>query len=83
MTKNDLDLFWKRDEIAHRENCFCEEAPQVAMGILMSDECVYAELGEEGDPWGEEEFERRIDLNKRYNEKALQLVGKNCLMKIR
>ena len=79
MTKNDLDLFWKRDDIAHRENCFCEEAPQVAMGILMSDECVYAELGEEGDPWGEEEFERRIDLNKRYNEKALQLVGKKLL----
>ena len=50
----DLDIkqFWKDDELAHRENCFSKEAPQVALGIRMSDECVFAELGEEGEPWG-------------------------------
>lgn len=41
----------------------------------MSDECVFAELGEEGSPWGVTPRERRIELNKRYNEKALKTVG--------
>ena len=45
----DIERFWKDDELAHKENCFSKEAPQVALGIRMSDECVFAELGEEGD----------------------------------
>lgn len=48
----DIEQFWKDDEIAHKENCFTKEAKQVALGIRMSGECVFAELGEEGDPWG-------------------------------
>lgn len=74
----DLDQFWKDDEIAHRDNCF-HPGPQVAFGIRMSDECVYAELGVEGHPWVPEARARRIELNKRYNDKAEQIVGKRLL----
>lgn len=77
----DLDIaqFWKDDAAAHEDNCFCKTAPQVALGIRMSDECVFAELGEEGEPWGYTPRERRIELNKRYNEKALNIVGQRLL----
>ena len=51
MLQVDLERFWADDELAHRENCFSKEAPQVALGIGMSDECVFAELNEEGNPW--------------------------------
>ncbi|MGM9653007.1 MAG: uroporphyrinogen decarboxylase family protein [Eubacteriales bacterium] len=75
----DIEQFWRDDELAHRENCFSKEAPQVALGIRMSDECVFAELGEEGEPWGYTPPERRLELNKRYNEKALKIVGRKLL----
>ena len=75
----DIEQFWKDDELAHKENCFSKEAPQVALGIRMSDECVFAELGEEGEPWGYTAPERRDDLNCRYNEKAIQIVGRPLL----
>ncbi len=75
----DIEQFWKDDELAHKENCFSKEAPQAALGIRMSDECVFAELGEEGEPWGYTDPVRRLDLNKRYNEKALKIVGRKLL----
>ncbi|NLP47784.1 MAG: hypothetical protein GX345_02440 [Clostridiales bacterium] len=77
----DLDIkrFWEDDALSHQENCFSKKAPQVALGIRMSDECVFAELGEEGNPWGPISRERRIELNKRYNEKARQTVGISLL----
>ena len=71
----DIEQFWKDDALAHEENCFSKKAPQVALGIRMSDECVFAELEKEGQPWGYTPRERRIDLNKRYNEKAQKIVG--------
>lgn len=79
MLSVDLEQFWKDDVEAHKENCFYEESPQVALGIRMSGECVFAELGEEGDPWGSMPRERRIDLNKRYNDKTEEIVGKRLL----
>ncbi|MBE6541864.1 MAG: hypothetical protein E7672_05390 [Ruminococcaceae bacterium] len=45
----------------------------------MSDECVFAELGEEGQPWGYTDPMRRYDLNCRYNEKAIEIVGRPLL----
>ena len=41
----DVEQFWKDDKLAHAENCFSKSAPQVALGIRMSEECVFAELG--------------------------------------
>lgn len=74
-----LEEFWRKDKLAHEENCFSAAAPQVALGIRMSDECVFAELSEEGNPWGEIEQARRKDLNKRYNDKAEKIVGRRLL----
>ncbi|MFW5826191.1 MAG: uroporphyrinogen decarboxylase family protein [bacterium] len=82
MTRNDLDRFWADDELAHRDNCFFDRAPQVALGIRMSDECVYAELGEDGDPWAPEDPARRYDLNRRYNDKAESVVGRRLLAEV-
>jgi len=75
----DLEQFWKDDELAHKDNCFSPDAPQVALGIRMSEECVFAELGEEGNPWGYTPRERRLELNKRYNDKAEKIVGMRLL----
>lgn len=79
MVDVDLKRFWEDDVEAHKENCFYDRSPQAALGIRMSDECVFAELKEEGDPWGKTLRETRIELNKRYNEKALEIVGKKLL----
>jgi uroporphyrinogen decarboxylase len=75
----DLERFWADDELAHDDNCFSPKAPQVALGIRMSEECVFAELGEEGNPWGYTPRERRLELNKRYNDKAEKIVGRRLL----
>ena len=75
----DLEQFWKDDAFAHEDNCFSPNAPQVALGIRMSDECVFSELGEEGTPWAHTPLERRIELNKRYNDKAEKIVGRRLL----
>ena len=48
----DIEQFWRDEEHAHEENCFSKNAAQVALGIRMSGECVFAELGEPGDQWG-------------------------------
>lgn len=81
MKQLDLVKFWEDDAPAHKDNCFSETAPQVALGIRMSEECVFAELNEKGHPWDESSMtrERRIDLNKRYNDKAEKIVGKRFL----
>lgn len=75
----DIERFWRDDALAHEDNCFSKLAPQVALGIRMSDECVFAELNEPGNPWGTTPRERRLDLNKRYNDLAEQIVGKRLL----
>ena len=76
----DLDIaqFWRDDEPAHQDNCFNQTA-QIPLGIRMSDECVFEELGEEGTPWMPIPFERRVSLNKRYNDKAERIVGRRLL----
>ena len=79
MYEVDLDQFWKDDELAHEDNCFSSLSPQAALGIRMSGRCVYAELGEEGNIWEEIPRERRIELYKRYNDKAERIVGKRLL----
>ena len=80
MYEVDLDRFWKDDARSHGQNCFDPAAPQVALGIRMSGECVFAELGVEGNPWlNDTPRDVLIDLHKRYNEKALQIVGKSLL----
>ncbi len=78
MNQQELEQFWKNDEEAHRDNCFYKGC-QVALGIRMSHECVFAELGEEGTPWMPMPRDRQLELNKRYNDKAEKMVGKRLL----
>lgn len=75
----DIEKFWEDEDNSHEDNCFAKSNPQVALGIRMSGECVFAELGEEGEPWGYTPPERRLELNKRYNEKAIKIVGRPLL----
>ncbi|HPJ21434.1 MAG TPA: uroporphyrinogen decarboxylase family protein [Clostridia bacterium] len=75
----DIERFWEDDEKAHEDNCFSKDAPQAAMAIRMSDECVFAELDEPGKPWLPMDRERRMELNRRYNDKAEKIVGRRLL----
>ena len=75
----DIDQFWRDDELAHLNNCFNPSAPQSALGIRMSHECVFAELGVPGEPWGKIDPVRQSELNKRYNDKAEKIVGRRLL----
>jgi len=81
MTQLELDIeqFWKDEERSHGDNCFAADAPQVALGIRMSNECVYAELGVEGHPWDPIDPLHQAELNKRYNDKAEKIVGRRLL----
>lgn len=79
MNAIDLEQFWRDDALAHQDNCFSSAAPQVALGIRMSPECVYAELGEPGHPWLPEDPIRMADLCRRYNDRAEQIVGRRLL----
>ena len=81
MKKTDLDIeqFWKDDALSHKDNCFSSDAPQVALGIRMSHECVFSELGVEGHPWDAIDPIRQAELNKRYNDKAEKIVGRRLL----
>lgn len=78
MSEFDMDAFWYEDELAHRDNCFYKGS-QVALGIRMSDECVFDELGVYGNPWAQTPRENRIRFNKAYNDKAEQIVGRRLL----
>lgn len=78
MQELDISRFWHDDESAHINNCF-NHSVQIPLGIRMSDECVFAELGEEGTPWMPIPIQRRIELNRRYNDKAERIVGKRLL----
>lgn len=75
----DIERFWADDALAHEDNCFSPKAPQVALGILMSEECVFAELGVDGNPWGDTPREKRMEFNKLYNDKAEKIVGRRLL----
>jgi uroporphyrinogen decarboxylase len=79
MKELDVVQFWKDDGIAHGENCFAKEAPQVALGISMSAECFGAELGVELNPWLPNPPELMQEYAKRYNDKAEEIVGKRLV----
>ena len=79
MKELDVVQFWKDNEIAHKENCFSKDAPQVALGIAMSAECIGDELEIELNPWSPNPPELMRDYAKRYNDKAEQVVGKRLI----
>lgn len=76
----DLERFYA-DQAVAASDPFGADIPQVPLGLLhMSGECVYDELGIPEDYWryGHDEA-WRLELNKAYNDKAEQLVGRRLL----
>ena len=75
----DLDRFWADQEVAAADP-FGRDIPQCPLGMLMSGECVYDELGIDVDFWryGHDE-DWRLALNKAYNDRAERIVGRRLL----
>ncbi|HBE03058.1 MAG: hypothetical protein A2096_06040 [Spirochaetes bacterium GWF1_41_5] len=75
----DLDVFWKDQEKAMADP-FGKDIPQLPLGAILYWECVCDELGITEDkkrfnydlPW-------RMDIIKKYNDKAECIVGKRIL----
>lgn len=75
----DVGRFWADQDIASRDP-FGANIPQVPLGIMMSGECVYDELGIAEDYWRYDHDEPwRLSLNKAYNDRAEQIVGRRLL----
>ena len=75
----DVERFWADDDEAHRDP-WSASCPQVPLGIRMSDECVFAELGVPEDPYRLQHDEAyRADLARRYNDRAEGVVGRRLL----
>lgn len=75
----DIDRFWADDEIARRDP-FGTAAPQVALGVRMSHECLFAELGlaEDWPRYYHDPAWARA-LAKPYNDLAERMVGRRLL----
>ena len=75
----DVERFWTDQEAACKHP-FGKSIPQVPLGASLTSECVYDELGVEEDIWRyDHDEEWRIGLNKAYNDKAEQIVGRRLL----
>ncbi|NQT18902.1 MAG: hypothetical protein HQ592_04295, partial [Planctomycetes bacterium] len=75
----DLEKFWADQQVAAADP-FGKDIPQVPLGVMMSGECVFDELGVPEDHWRyDHDEEWRVALNKAYNEKAEQIVGRRLL----
>jgi uroporphyrinogen decarboxylase len=75
----DLERFYQDQEVAAADP-FGEDIPQCPLGIWMNGRCVFDELGIEVDHWRYlQDAEWRLELNRRYNDKAKEIVGKRLL----
>lgn len=75
----DLERFWADQEKA-AANPFGKDIAQVAMGTLVTGECVYDELGIAEDYWRYDNDESwRLELNKAYNDRAQRIIGRRPL----
>ncbi|MFA4945296.1 MAG: uroporphyrinogen decarboxylase family protein [Lentisphaeria bacterium] len=75
----DLERFWADDAQAKKDP-FAADCPQVPLGVMMSHECVFAELGEP-EQWGKliHDEAYRLGLCRRYNDLAAKIVGRRIL----
>lgn len=75
----DLSRFWTDQESA-RKDPWSRACPQLPLGIGMSSECVFAELGMAEDWYSlEHDPEFRVGANRRYNDLSEQIVGRRLL----
>ncbi len=75
----DLDRFWA-DQDKAMKNSWAKDCPQVPLGVGMSCECMFAELGVKED-WHRlvHDHDFRVELGKRYNGIAEKIVGRRLL----
>ena len=75
----DLQQFWS-DQDRARRNVWADDCPQMPLGIGMSSECVWTELGVAAD-WHRllHDGAFRADLNRRYNDVSERIVGRRLL----
>ena len=79
MAPVDLDRFWADQDQANADP-FGRRIPQLPLGIAMSGECVFDELGVPEDYWRYDNDDRwRLELNRAYNDRAQQIVGRRLL----
>ncbi|MEI6971017.1 MAG: uroporphyrinogen decarboxylase family protein [bacterium] len=83
LAKLDVERFWADDAKAG-SNPWADDCPQVPLGIRMSNECVFDELGVPAD-WHRLAHDEayRVDLEHRYNDKAELIVGRRLLGEVR
>ncbi|HHW09284.1 MAG TPA: hypothetical protein GXX29_04865 [Firmicutes bacterium] len=75
----DVERFWEDQQKAIKDP-FGRDIPQVPLGIRMSWECVFDELGVEEDYWRYlHDPDWALMLNKMYNDKAEKIVGRRLL----
>lgn len=75
----DLERFWADQEIAAKDP-FGPDIAQVTLGVMMSGECVYDELGIAEDYWRYDHDQAwQLEMNKAYNDKAEKIVGRRLL----
>ncbi len=78
----DLERFWE-DDAASQGKWFSTDKPQVPLGIRMPATCVWDELGlpmpEGADTEIQNPYDVPLDLRKRYNERAVAIVGRPML----
>ena len=78
----DVDRFWADQEQASRDP-WAVDCPQVPLGITMASDCVFDELGVPEDWYRlfhDEPY--RLDLHRRYNDKAAPIVGRRLLSEV-
>ena len=75
----DVARFWADQTVAARDP-FGPDIPQVPLGIMMSGECVFDELGVPEDHWRYDQNEAwRLELNRAYNDRAERIAGRRLL----
>jgi len=75
----DLERFWADDKIASKDP-FGRNIPQVPLGIWMSDECIFDELGIAVDFWRLlYDHAWLLPLKKAYNDLSARIVGQRLL----
>jgi uroporphyrinogen decarboxylase len=75
----DLERFWTDQERAIQDP-FSKDIPQVPLGAILTNECVFDELGVPEDPWRYQHDDPwRVALNRAYNDKAELIVGRRIL----
>ncbi len=74
----DAERFW-RDNEASLNRPFSTDKPQVPMSLLTTEECLWDELGLTPDPQYWQDGDTHVRLNRLYNDKAEEIVGRRIL----